>query len=101
MRSAFPHQHRGALGGAGLGGGGGGGVAAGAEQGGVGGLCLDPPGHDLRLRPRRGEGGHHIKDRRPPRLGDVRGGAIHQPLMLHHRRHAARAGGEEVEGVVG
>lgn len=72
-----------------------------AQEGGVGGLGLHPPSHHLRLLPRRGEGGHHIEDRRPPRLRDFRRGAIHQPLMLHHRRHAARTGGEEVEGVVG
>lgn len=80
---------------------GGGAVAGLAQQGGVGGLGLDPPRHDLRLLPWRGEGGHHIQHRRPPRLGDVRGWAIDQPLMLHQRRHAACTGGEEVEGVVG
>lgn len=42
-----------------------------AQKGGVGGLGLDPPSHDLRLLSRRGEGGHHIEDRRPPRLGDL------------------------------
>lgn len=71
------------------------------KEGGMGGFGLDPPAHDPRLLPLRGQRGEKVEDVGPPCLGRLRSGAVHDPLMFHQGRHPARAGGEKAQGIVG